>query len=80
MSEQMRKEFEEWLGGYSPKSWLPDLLQYADPATDALWSCWQASRQALVVELPKGEGDECGHVVPLADVEDALDKAGVSYK
>lgn len=45
-----------------------------------VFGIWQAGIESVVVELPKGEGDECGHLVPLADVEDALDAAGVSYK
>jgi hypothetical protein len=75
MSEQMRKEFEEW---YSK---LPDDLK-SDVCSYSAYKGWQASRQALVVELsklPEASYSTAGTCY-MSDVESALDKAGVSYK
>ncbi len=36
--------------------------------------------KSMVVKLPEGDGDEFGWLVSLADVEDALDAAGVRYE
>ena len=65
MSEKMRDEFNEWYG----KSWAP----YS--AADDLWQAWQASRAALVVELP-----EKAALMSASSVYAALDDAGVAYK
>ena len=70
MSEQVRKEFNEW---YSK---LPDDLK-SDVCSYSAYKGWQASRQALVVELPRVTGDA---VYDAQEVHDALDKAGVAYK
>ena len=84
MSEQMREEFSKHCQLWRYSEEVDDSDFFINATTQRAWdvwvTAWQASRQALVVELPKGEGDECGHVVPLADVEDALDKAGVGYR
>jgi hypothetical protein len=70
----MKTDFENWFKNQ------PD-SEYCGAHTKALLAeCWQASRQSLVVKLPEGAGDECGHVVTLADVEDALDEVGVRYE
>ncbi len=76
MSEQMRKEFEEWFDGEKPML----VGKHAEVFEQVFWHVWQASRHSLVVKLPKGDGDECGWVVSLADVEDVLDSAGVRYE
>ncbi len=82
MSEQMRKEFEEWARkeGYCTTIYPQFPNEYASGNTENLWNGWQASRAALVVELPKPETDGMSEVVSLIDVEDALDAAGVKYK
>lgn len=61
MSEKMREEFESWwieteFGGSREAAahWLTryeDAYHYKDPAQ--AWKAWQASRAALVVELPE---------------------------
>ena len=74
MSEQMRKEFEEW---YSK---LPDDLK-SDVCSYSAYKGWQASRQALVVELPQHEYKvSIGWYLPFDKTVEQLDKAGVSYK
>ena len=78
----MRKEFEEWMaksGAYPTR--INDQL-YDDLAASAAWVAWQASRQALVVELsklPEASYSIAGTCY-MSDVESELDKAGVSYK
>jgi len=78
MSEQIRAEFEAWFEENKHK-WPvgDDVIVFV---RDFMRQAWQASRQAMVVELPKYETDGVFEVVSLVDVEDALDKAGVSYK
>ena len=51
MNEQMRKEFEAFA---KPHTYSLKMIdgEYAAASTALLWQCWQASRQALVVELP----------------------------
>ena len=74
----MSKEFEEWarMEGL-PLEWLPNFGFYEATRTEQAWRSWQASRQTLVVELPRVTGDA---VYDAQEVHDALDKAGVSYK
>jgi len=73
MSEKMREEFNEWYG----KSWVPYSTK------DDMWQAWQASRAALVVELPSdisGEYYADGWNAALMCVEERLKEAGVAYK
>lgn len=67
MSEQMRKEFEDWF--YNDLSDAAGLYHLA-------WQAWQASRAALVVVMPESHNDWLDKQI----VEYALDQAGVSYK
>ena len=76
MSEKMRAEFDAWT------------MKYGFDDDEHMWEAWQASRAALVVELPSRL--EC----PSSDydyaqeafnetidgVKSALGDAGVSYK
>ena len=51
MSEKMRTEFEDWASQFfkmDVESWG----EYVDSETHWAWLSWQASRAALVVELP----------------------------
>jgi hypothetical protein len=84
MSEQMRAEFEEWV-----KSRCGDAMkregEYVSSMTREWFKSWQASRQALVVELPPSIIDEYSDGSTLTYVElhmviNELDKAGVAYK
>ena len=80
MSDKQRATFEKWLQGGYNKDWLVSCNGYADPTVDRMWLSWQAAIESVVVELPKGDGDETGWLVSLTEVEDALDAAGVKYK
>jgi hypothetical protein len=82
MSEKMRAEFEKW----AKENLRCDLSHngeyYNHTNAYHAWKGWQASRQALVVELsdlPDASYSRNG-VVYLSDVEGALGKAGASYK
>ena len=78
----MSKEFEEWarMEGL-PLEWLPNFGFYEATRTEQAWRSWQASRQELVVELPSSiELYNSPSNEVLEAVQDALDKAGVSYK
>lgn len=74
MSEEMRESFIKWYGGQA---------QYGKAHEDELWMTWQASRAALVVELPSdinGEYYADGWNAALMCVEERLKVAGVTYK
>ncbi len=73
MSEQMRKEFEEWFF---------DVVDGDASVKGLCWQAWQASRAAIVVDtssMPEASYGGTG-VVYLSGVENALEQAGVSYK
>ena len=60
MSEEMRKEFEEWIIKSSTTGRVPNFIMknengaYIDPQTADLWLAWQASREAMKpIKLPK---------------------------
>jgi hypothetical protein len=76
MSEQVRKEFEEWAEkeSFNIARWRDG---YDVVSTNYAWQGWQASRQALVVELPRVTGDA---VYDAQEVHDALGKAGAAYR
>ena len=77
--DKMREEFERWIDGLS-YSELDDFCALS------AWKAWQASRQALVVELPevfdaaKDDAAYYEYAYHKSDIEKALDSAGVEYK
>ena len=80
MSEKIRREFEEWFYEYSlpcEGDWfkMDSCGDYDYPSTHDAWMGWQASRAALVVELP-----EKAALMSASSVYAALDDAGVGYK
>ena len=80
MSEKIRREFEEWFYEYSlpcEGDWFKrdSCGDYDYPSTHDAWVGWQASRAALVVELP-----EKAALMSASSVYAALDDAGVGYK
>ena len=59
MSEEMRKEFEEWIIKSNATGRVPNFIMkndngaYIDPQTSDLWISWQASREAMKpIKLP----------------------------
>ena len=82
MSEKMRDGFESWCKtlGFSIDKFDED---YIIASTEWAWKIWQASRAALLVELPSdinGEYYADGWNAALICVEERLKEAGVSYK
>lgn len=83
MSEKIRDEFEAWLianTGFDTQRTAFAMTkqedqQYMCHRTNLAWLAWQASRAAMVVELP-----EKAALMSASSVYAALDDAGVSYK
>lgn len=69
--DKSQKDFEDWIEAERTKLFL-DLLdtyppRYSDPATERLWQAWQASRQAIEIDLsdcfsPYDCGDEAAWI------------------
>jgi len=85
MTDKMREEFEAWMTGlgYSESSlWRVDIEgsprfgQYMGVTVSEMWSAWQASRAALVVELPTPAHWSLDRDM----VIDAIEAAGVKVK
>ena len=78
MSEQMRSEFEVWLEQNS-------MFPIDGPRAAGYWSCWQASRAALCVELPLPvkrafHEYDLGYNEALDHCEEAIHAAGVKTR
>ena len=96
MSEKVREEFEEWCddnGFASDRYELRDLGEkykhlcgeYVIPDSRIMWMAWQASRAALVVELPQKPYCAQGIAYPdysdaLNDCREAIESVGVKCK
>lgn len=83
MSDKMRESFEGWAKSESMYLGLDVKGNYINTTTHLTWIGWQASRAALVVELPSdinGEYYADGWNAALMCVEERLGEAGVSYK
>lgn len=81
MSEKIRREFELWAQhehGYCAGA-KSDGTYYVTKIND-MWQAWQASRAALVVELPGAIWCPLAYHEAINDVKEALDDAGVCYK
>ena len=80
----MRDGFESWClaNGYTlrPAETNCGIIiegDYGHPTVQIAWQAWQASRAALVVELPAN----CkGMALTVDEFHKQLDKAGVAYK
>lgn len=75
----MREEFESWAISCHMCTYL-DGVEYRHQSTEWAWLAWQASRSALVVELPGAIWCSLAYHEAINDVKEALDDAGVSYK
>jgi len=90
MYEKMRAEFEEWITSTpleKPVHRNPESSgfpgQYRAYEVQLAWESWQASRAALVVELPKSHPrhrDSCIDVMDAELVVEAIEYAGVRVK
>lgn len=79
MSEKVREEFESWAISCHMCTYL-DGVEYRHQSTEWAWMAWQASRAALVVELPDSTGCGPAYHEAICDVTCSLDDAGVGYK
>ena len=78
MSEKMREEFEvecSKLGWDLTRQTSANSEYYNHTVVNLCWTFWQASRAALVVDLP-----EKAALMSASSVYAALDDAGVVYK
>lgn len=99
MNDLMREEFEKWVLSRWPKTTVSRISadsgaiytvgHYTSIEVQIAWESWQASRESLVVELPKSieaYGSQGHHAsdpdeaLILEDVHAALTAAGVKYK
>lgn len=84
MSEKMRAEFELWLNDNGQLALKEESGEYSFQHTRCAWEAWQASRAALVVELPSLENGLIhpfdGPSMIVDAVAKQLDAAGVNYK
>ena len=78
--DKMREEFEAWGENQYEEHW-PNLCgRTKENLFDCYRDAWQASRKALVVELPQAFDDEFGEIFDSTMIKGALDAAGISYK
>ena len=76
MSEKMREAFELWAISCHMCTYL-DGVEYRHQSTAWAWKAWQASRAALVVELPAN----CkGMALTVDELRVMLDEIGVTLK
>ena len=93
MSEKMRDGFESWClaNGYTlrPAETNCGIIiegDYGHPTVQIAWQAWQASRSALVVELPNEKGGRYldsyqeGWNDAISSCEQRIEDCGVSYK
>lgn len=79
MSDKVREEFEVFCAKHNYRTDKSKSGGYVYHVTSSCWDAWQASRQALVVDLPS---IDCIHSAEeYRDVvEMALTKAGIKCK
>lgn len=83
--DKMREEFEEWVRRCNKANKIDHMYLnvsengtwYLDNRTELAWQAWQASRQALVVELPFGECDTAAQDIDALKFR--LDSAGIKW-
>lgn len=96
MSDLMLKQFEDWAvidNQYSIDRTYTD-LRYDEDDTEAAWYAWQASRECLVIDMPKPAGlDRMSSEMSIQEIREdnrfgraldlvkkALTAAGVKYQ
>lgn len=99
MSDLMREEFGAWYTEEYPSrsktlKWEPEYKSYKQQMDSCMFSAWQASRECLVIELPKPAGlDRMSSEMSMQEIREdnrfnralelakkALTAAGVKYK
>lgn len=87
MSDKMREEFETWALTHFINSKTMNPLQrsseeadaYHFPVISTAWTAWQASREALVIELP-APAVTGGNCIRDHAIRDVLEAAGLKVK
>ncbi|KPW33963.1 hypothetical protein ALO87_03097 [Pseudomonas syringae pv. apii] len=78
-NDKMREEFEAWwLSGTYPFR-VMDRLEDAGVSEESAQEIWQASREALVIELPKDIKSMAGPLMYADDVRESVAAAGISW-
>ena len=74
-----REQFEKWAtnAGFIVTTKKDGYLY---PATNSAWQAWQASREAIEVELPEEESFGCHAIYYAEDVIEAIEQAGLKVK
>lgn len=88
MTDKMREEFEVWaLTNFINSETMKPLARCASEADEyryslvnMAWIGWQASRAALVIELPTDIKTMAGPVMYADDVRAAVEAAGLKVK
>lgn len=83
MSDESRKQFEEWAKEQGLISESFGLRCVNEQFVNACWESWKASRSALVVELPVILGDGLVArtlMVAIKDCTERLTAAGIAVK
>ena len=73
MTDKMREEFEAWFTKTQEHEYCSENVKRI------MLDAWQASRAALVVELPKARCD-IDYGYELNDIQNLLTDSGISYK
>lgn len=51
--DDMKAAFEKWFKSKHEGQMITKGSEYSEPITQLMWSAWQASRAAIVIELPE---------------------------
>lgn len=90
--DKAKQSFQQWANTHyllSELSWTIEEGEYSEPEMQYAWEAWQASRQSLVIELPKkyesdyGAGiyqDDDGDLYLADKVVTAIEAAGIKVK
>jgi hypothetical protein len=84
-NDKMREEFEAWLiPAWSREKFVDEDgdLQYREDWVQGAWIGWQASRAALVIELPEAfhPDHDWGPCMESGEVRAAIEAAGLKVK
>lgn len=74
---KVREEFEKWAKQFF-KLDVEDWGEYIDYETQWVWTAWRASRESIVVDLPRCLYEEQQEYQD--ELLNSLDKAGVHYE
>lgn len=81
-TSKMREQFEAWYAVEHPSRmstmrWEAEYQSYKQQFDACMFSAWQASRAAVVVELPTEWRTNVGKMLPTPAVRDAIEAQGL---